>query len=326
MSHIMGTLTTSIDLSKKLTTGTKMQLNISVVITCYKEGSLLLDAVNSVLSQAYPAQEIILVNDASEHEETNRICQELAQNPLIQVIWRQINGGTSAAINTGFAAAQGEFVFCLDGDDLIPEQAIAQIMASLSQNPNAGFVYGGYIRQEQASEVAIYPEDISLKTMLSSKRFSLSSKWNLIRINPLRKTLWEQLGGYDPDFGVTDLHDVEFWIRVLASGCEYHYIPSVIYIWRKYLGSNSRKISPLAWYRLVKKHLSIYKQVELEYRAYELLLLGSKWLNNLAEVEYYSNQLAQSIQRGKFSFSSIVILLIPNTFLQFFANQAQKNR
>ncbi|MFM7887323.1 MAG: glycosyltransferase, partial [Pseudanabaena sp.] len=304
------------------------QSNISVVITCYQEGKLIIEAVNSVINQSSPAKEIILVNDASPDEETNRICQELAQKSLVKLVRLPQNSGTSVAINTGFDAATGEFVFCLDGDDLLPENAIALITESISQNPEVGFIYGGYLRQDQESEQgkAIYPDDISLQNMLSSKRFSLSSLWNLIRTNPIRKTLWKQLNGYDPEFGVADLHDVEFWIRVLASDCSYARIPHVIYIWRKYLGKNTRKVTPLAWYRLVTKNFSIYKDLGLEYRAYELLLLGSKWLNNQGDVNKYSLNLWQQIKVGEFKFSTLVILLIPSWLLKLLAKKAQRQR
>ncbi|MFN9860681.1 MAG: glycosyltransferase family 2 protein, partial [Pseudanabaena sp.] len=95
-----------------------MQSNISVVITCYQEGRLIIEAVNSVINQSSPAKEIILVNDASPDETTNNICQELAQKSLVKLVRLPKNSGTSVAINTGFATATGEFVFCLDGDDL----------------------------------------------------------------------------------------------------------------------------------------------------------------------------------------------------------------
>lgn len=305
-----------------------MQSNISVVITCYQEGKLIIEAVDSVINQTSPAKEIILVNDASPDEETNKICQELEQKSLVKLVRLPQNSGTSVAINAGFDAATGEFVFCLDGDDVLPENAIALITESISKNPEVGFVYGGYLRQDQELEQgkAIYPDDISLQNMLSSKRFSLSSRWNLIRTNPIRKTLWEQLKGYDPEFGVADLHDVEFWLRVLASGCSYARIPHVIYVWRKYLGKNTRKVTPLAWYRLVEKHLDVYQSINLEYRAYELLLLGSKWLGDQPEINIYSQKLWQQIQQGKFSLASLFILVIPSSLLKYLASLAQRYR
>lgn len=302
--------------------------NITVVITCYKEGKLIFDAVNSILNQSQIPLEIVIVNDASTDPETVRVCQELEQNPLVRVIWRTQNGGTAMARNDGFKSARGEILVPLDADDILPTNAIAIILETFQTYPDAGFVYGNYLRQEDADAngVEINPGDIALHSMLQVRRFSLSTNWRLIGTTPLKRSLWESIGGYDPDFGVDDLHDVEFWIRAIASGVGYYYIPEAIYIWRKYLGSNSRRVTPLAWYRIAQKYLAIYQEVGLEYRAYELLLLGSKWLNNHDESQAYSQVLKRYIFQGQFRLSTVITLFIPARLLQFLASQAKKKR
>jgi glycosyltransferase involved in cell wall biosynthesis len=301
--------------------------SISVVITCYSEGSLLYEAVDSVLKQSQPPLEIILVNDASPDEGTNKVCQDLAQNPSIKLIVRSQNGGPSFARNDGFQAARGEILVLLDGDDRLPENALADIQNTFEQSSSLGFVYGNYQREDHAGQCEIVnPGDISLETMLRSKPFQVSSQWTLIGTTPIKRSLWQSVGGYDTEFQVQDLHDVEFWIRILSSGCSYQYIPTSIYHWRKYLGKNSRKVTPEAWYRVAKKHLATYEKIGLDYRAYELLLLGSKWCNLNHEVKQYSKKLMHFIVKGRFQFSTFMVLLIPDWLLQLFAKKMQQKR
>ena len=305
-----------------------MKMNsISVVITCYQEGDLLLDAVNSILSQTLFPIEIIIVNDASSDRRTIEVCQELENNALIRVIWREINGGSSVARDNGFEVAQGDILVTLDADDILPIKALELISKTFREDQQLGFVYGNYIRQDKVNkQKVINPQDISLRAMLKAKKFSLSSNWKLIGTTPIRKSLWQSLGGYDPTFGVNDLHDVEFWIRAIASGCRYKYIPETIYIWRKYLGSNSKEITPLSWYRIAQKYLSIYQDIGLEYRAYELLLIGSKWLNDSSQVIYYQQKIKQCICKGELQCTTILALLIPVKLLKFVAMKMKKNR
>jgi hypothetical protein len=142
----------------------------------------------------------------------------------------------------------------------------------------------------------------------------------------LSRSLWKAVGEYDTAFEVQDLHDVEFWIRVISSGCDYQYIPSCIYHWRKYLGNNSRKVTPEAWYRVAKKHVHTYIQEGLEYRAYELLLLGSKWINQSDEIKQYSKVITSCIAKGKFQLSTFIALLIPAWILQILARRMQYKR
>lgn len=304
-----------------------MSTSISVIITCYSEGRYIIDAVNSVLNQAFQPCEIILVNDASTHEETNSVCHKLNEIPTLKLINRTQNGGTSVARNNGFMIATGDIIVPLDADDCLPENALSAIYDAFNESQEIGFVYGQYTREDIENQVQIIdPGDISLNSMLQSKPWSLSSSWRLIGTTPLRKSVWEAVGGYDPTFDNSDLHDVEFWIRVLAEGYQYKFIPEPIYHWRKYLGNNSRKVTPLAWYRIAKKHYSIYCKIGLEHRANELLLLGSKWINKTEEVKLYSRSLQNLIKRNSFSFSSVFILLIPATLIQVFSELKRKKR
>jgi glycosyltransferase involved in cell wall biosynthesis len=301
--------------------------NISVVITCYREGELILDAINSVLAQSLLPLEIIIVNDASRDRSTINTCKKLEENPLIRVIWRETNGGSSVARDNGFQVAQGDILVPLDADDILPNNALELISIAFQNNVSIGFVYGNYLRQDKVTDSKnISPQDISLQSMLKAKHFSMSSNWQLIGTTPIRRSLWQSIGGYDPSFGVEDLHDVEFWIRAIATGCEYRYIPEVIYIWRKYLGSNSRKVTPVSWYRIAKKYFEIYQNLGLTYRAYELLLLGSKWLNIEAETKAYSQELKNYICQGNFKLTTFLVLLIPSTLLRFSSKQMSKKR
>jgi glycosyltransferase involved in cell wall biosynthesis len=301
--------------------------SISVVITCYREGELICDAVNSVLSQSLLPLEIIIVNDASSDRSTINTCKHLEENPLIRVIWRETNGGSSVARDNGFQVAQGDILVPLDADDILPNNALELISIAFQNNASIGFVYGNYLRQDKVTySKNISPQDISLQSMLKAKHFSMSSNWQLIGTTPIRRSLWQSIGGYDPSFGVEDLHDVEFWIRAIATGCEYRYIPEVIYIWRKYLGSNSQKVTPVSWYRIAKKYFEIYQNLGLQYRAYELLLLGSKWLNLEAETKVYSQEIKNYICQGNFKLTTFLVLLIPSTLLRFSSKQMSKKR
>jgi hypothetical protein len=142
--------------------------------------------------------------------------------------------------------------------------------------PLIGFVYGHYLRYDRGDKPAkrIKPSDISLPRTLKARPFSVSTNWQLLGAGPIRKSLWKSLQGYDSQFGVTDLHDLEFWLRALHAGTTYAYIPEPIYIWRKYLGSNTQQVTPMAWYRIAKKYFDAYRSVGLKYRAIELILLG----------------------------------------------------
>nr|WP_275330581.1 glycosyltransferase family 2 protein [Nodosilinea sp. TSF1-S3]MDF0364670.1 glycosyltransferase family 2 protein [Nodosilinea sp. TSF1-S3] len=300
---------------------------LSVVITCYREGDLLLEAVESARQQTQPPLEIVIVNDASPCDRTNQVCRQLEQDPDIRLVWQAVNGGPSVARNAGFAAAQGEILVPLDADDLLPSDALGHIQQAFAEHSEAGFVYGSYLCQRHPGDTRVVKAaPISLHSLLRARRFSLSTNWTLIGTAPLRKSLWEAVGHSDPELGAEDLHDLEFWVRAMALPCGYYGTPAVIYIWRKYLGSNSRNVSPMSWYRVAQKHFEVYRQNGLEYRAHELLLLGSKWSNQAEEIRRHRRALLTCITRGNFQLSSLVALAIPAGLFQPMARLAKRFR
>ncbi len=53
--------------------------NITIVITCYLEGELINEAINSVLGQSVLPQEIIIVDGASTDQSTIAVCKQLVR-------------------------------------------------------------------------------------------------------------------------------------------------------------------------------------------------------------------------------------------------------
>jgi glycosyltransferase involved in cell wall biosynthesis len=114
--------------------------SVAVVITTYNHAAYLDEAIRSVVRQSVPAHEIIVVDDGStDHPEI--VVSRYAQVRLI----RQENQGLAAARNTGLAAAGSDKIVFLDADDRLCRCAIEAGIECFAGNPNAGFVYGGYL-------------------------------------------------------------------------------------------------------------------------------------------------------------------------------------
>lgn len=104
---------------------------ITVVIPTYNRVRLLERALESVLSQTYPADEIIVVDDGS----TDNTKQQL-QTHYPQVIYQyQPNKGVSAARNAGITASNNEWVCLLDSDDSWQTNKLENQVRAVSENP-----------------------------------------------------------------------------------------------------------------------------------------------------------------------------------------------
>ena len=112
---------------------------VSVIIPIYNVEKYLRQCVDSVISQTYRDLEIILVDDGSP-DGCGSICDEYAvQDSRITVIHKE-NGGLSDARNAGLEIAKGEYIYFLDSDDYIKNDAIEKLVARIEEE-NADFVY-----------------------------------------------------------------------------------------------------------------------------------------------------------------------------------------
>lgn len=97
---------------------------LSLIVPCYHVEKYIAPCLDSLCALDASQVEILLVDDCGT-DRTMEICRDYcARFPAMRVIHREENGGLSAARNTGFAQAQGEYVFFLDSDDLCDAAAL----------------------------------------------------------------------------------------------------------------------------------------------------------------------------------------------------------
>jgi glycosyltransferase involved in cell wall biosynthesis len=118
---------------------------ISVIVIFLNAERFLDEAVKSVLDQTYPHWELLLVDDGSTDASTKIAHRYAAQYPR-QVRYLEHpdhqNQGTGASRDLGISHAQGEYVAFLDADDVWLPHKLAEQVAILDAQPEAGMLYG----------------------------------------------------------------------------------------------------------------------------------------------------------------------------------------
>lgn len=128
------------------------EILLSIVIPAYNAESYLKKCVDSCLLQkgSVPKYEIIIVNDGSTDgtqgiidEYVNDSFNKNDNNPQVSFI-SQPNGGLSKARNEGLKIAKGEYVWFVDSDDWIAENALT-VMADIITNHHPDVItFRGY--------------------------------------------------------------------------------------------------------------------------------------------------------------------------------------
>ncbi len=103
-----------------------------MVLPVYRVPQYLPGCLDSVLAHPGDDLEVVAVDDASPDECGQILDARAAADPRLKVIHLASNGGPGHARNTGLDAATGEYVWFVDGDDLVTDGAVGAIAGRLT--------------------------------------------------------------------------------------------------------------------------------------------------------------------------------------------------
>jgi glycosyltransferase involved in cell wall biosynthesis len=116
-----------------------MAFSVSVVIPTYNYGQFIAEAIDSVLQQTCPVDEIIIVDDGST-DETRAVVEAFGDR--VRYI-KQENAGVCAARNRGVAETSGEVIAFLDADDIWEANKVEKQLAAFVEDPEVALVHCG---------------------------------------------------------------------------------------------------------------------------------------------------------------------------------------
>ncbi|SFC86824.1 glycosyltransferase family 2 protein [Butyrivibrio sp. YAB3001] len=97
---------------------------VSVIIPLYNAAQYITGCVDSILNQTLENVEVIVVNDCST-DNSMEVCRaKYGDNPRVQLIDQEKNGGPAAARNRGIELARGEYIAFADSDDAMLPDAL----------------------------------------------------------------------------------------------------------------------------------------------------------------------------------------------------------
>lgn len=128
----------------------KNKQRISVIICAFNYGKFIKKCIQSVLSQTYQVDEIIVVDDGSIDNTS-----EILKNFKNIIYIKQENQGKTAAFNNGFRNSSGDVIFHLDADDYWYSNKVACVMKILEDQTIYGLVHEAQYIKNSGSDDAI---------------------------------------------------------------------------------------------------------------------------------------------------------------------------
>lgn len=107
----------------------------SVIVPAYNAEKYIEQTLDSILSQSFSDIEIIVIDDGSTDATADRVRALAEHDARVKYIYQQNSGGPAKPRNVGLAAAQGEYIFIFDSDDImLPGKIEKYINVFLSNN------------------------------------------------------------------------------------------------------------------------------------------------------------------------------------------------
>lgn len=184
-----------------------MNKKVSIVVPCYNQAQYLDESLQSVLNQTYENWECIVVNDGSD-DDTDAIMKIWLKKDARFKYLKKINGGLSAARNSGILMTDGEFILPLDADDKIASNYLELAIQAYEKDASLKLVYCK--AEKFGAEIGEWNlPNFSLKNLAKKNMIFCSAVF--------RKKEWQSVQGYDEKM-IYGWEDWEFWIAILKNG------------------------------------------------------------------------------------------------------------
>lgn len=191
---------------------------VTVICLCYNHEKFVIESLNSVLNQSYPNIELLIADDCSTDNSVKVIENWLLEHPDIQFKANKINLGNTKTFNSLFKLSKGELIIDLAADDVLEKDCVLKQVQAFRENKDVAIVYGNMelISENNMHLGYYYPVDSSQKTIIKPASGDiylamLSQSSKICSVTSMTKrSILEELGGYDETLGFEDL---DIWIR-----------------------------------------------------------------------------------------------------------------
>ena len=240
---------------------------IEAVITSFNQGTMILEAVESLCTQTVLPQKIIIVDDGSTDGCSIRILKDMekkADLPVPVMIHYQENGGVSSARNTGIKKTQAPMVLVLDGDDKLEPEYTEYVSQLLRDNPSM-VAASSWMHTFGILDSIVCPAGGKINSFLSRNCCPAT--------HILRRDIFEQCGGYDESMRY-GFEDWDFFLSMLETSPE------------AWIGMVDKRLELMRF--LIEKHIGSYHDHIVD------ALLGIEAISN-SRLFHWENEVTHAI-------------------------------
>lgn len=224
---------------------------ISIVVPMYNTSEIFFEElIESLKKQTYINWELCLA-DGSETKNEN-LKKYYENDDRIKYNFLNSNKGISENTNEAIKMTTGDFIGFLDHDDLLPEEALFEIVKKINENKDVDFIYTDEDKIDETGErfEPYFKPDFSPETLECNNYIT--------HFVVVERKLLEKVGNLKSEFN--GAQDFDFVLRATENAKKIIHISKILYHWRVHRAStanvaDSKPYAFEAGRRVVEEHL-----------------------------------------------------------------------
>ena len=153
-------------------------MKVSIIIPVYHVEKYIERCVLSVLKQTYRPLEVVFVDDCSNDKSIDIAKKTIEKNGAASIefvfLEHDKNQGLSAARNSGIKASTGDYLYFLDSDDKLSDDAISFFVEKQKNFPDAEIIQGSMVHALDGNSIDInkhsfIEDNLSIRRLFYSK-------------------------------------------------------------------------------------------------------------------------------------------------------------
>ena len=209
---------------------------VSVIMAIYNCERFIEKAISCVVNQTYTNWELILIDDYSS-DQTFSIAQKISNSDnRIRLFRNEKNLTLAPTLNKCLERANGKYIARMDGDDICALDRFEKEITFLENNPDYALVS---CQMDLFDDSGVYGT-VYYKETPQKEDFAYGSP--ICHAGCLmRKSVLEELGGYDISSEKERIEDYDLWVRMYTAGYKAYNLQEVLYSMRDDRNTIKRK-------------------------------------------------------------------------------------
>ena len=219
----------------------------SFLTTAYRAEDTLGRTIDAVLAQTRRDWQLVVVDNGNDDAIAAVVEAHLA-DPRIRLV-RQENKGPVGGVRAAAEVATGRYLVVLNADDAITPEFCARTGAVLDAEPSVAAVTCDAVQftdPGQQPMARTYLQSAGLAEVpAGARRLTVADVVDgpcPYYSAPIRRDVWDALGGMGFETDAPVVHDLEFWLRAILAGHDVRMIGDRLGLFRLEAGSESRPV------------------------------------------------------------------------------------